>query len=857
MPDSVTLQQSHVDSLLADGFYLIPISPGKIPLVQNWNTEDPKVQLTPGYRYGIVPPPDIIIIDIDIKNGARGLQSWELFCADHPTIESRIRDNLAVHHNTQTGSGGYHVFMKLDNVDYKQIPKMHPRYPGIDFLTHGKCYAVAGGQQLDNGFYTLNTLTIYGKITPSTPLLDQRPYPADENALQGAKKRTQSLSAPAIPGNTAYQQAQTLLTYLSSDDYNLWYKVAFVLMSLPLQPSEAKALFHEWSSTSSKYNAYTCEEKWHKLAAAYDPTKDTLSLGSLVYHATQQNPDKVNEIYAIIHENTDTLVGIYCDVQSWKGRDHYFHIPTHARHAESLVKATLKPLLDKLSAERKTKVKIQDLVNEGIIYSPVGEVYAPGQAYPLFTNNKGAQYINTCDPADVPQPQEYTDSRQVDFVIQHATQIFGKKYVHDFLSFVAYLVQNPGKKMRWMLVLQGGHGVGKGLLINIIKTHVLGAKNCGIASSEQMKSKYTAWAFGKQLIHIDELLITGRDSKQAIETLKTLISEDTAVCEQKHVAATEVPHYGSFIALTNHTGCIKYADSRRYHCIRSPIVSPADLDLGDYETTDDYFDYLGSIASRDNSRGGELRYFFENYEIPAGFSANIRPKTSDFDAFKETSAMTAETEDFIELIKYVAGTATLPPFVSLQELVNKSTHKNPHTEGQFYDEPLKNRDAKNLAKKLEYSAYAGWLFTNEIHPEKAQARIKKFNAPVKLTTVQALQHATVTTDTETLIPAVVETLSNDPRPAYICVQEIVDAVISNDPVGVTESSVRKKIKKYAAEHGYALHGGWLYSTQIDPITANKAILRFTELQQKVHKQHPGTLYTTQQALNYLKCTGYA
>lgn len=369
---------------------------------------------------------------------------------------------------------------------------------------------------------------------------------------------------------------------------------------------------------------------------------------------------------------------------------------------------------------------MQALINSGDIHIPVDKVYSPQNPTPLFYDNHGALFLNTYSLDNIPTPLPYKQSSQVDFYIQHATQIFGKKYVHDFLSFVAYLAQNPGRKIRWMLVLEGGKGTGKGLLLQAVKNHVLGIKNCNLVNTNEILSEHNSWAFDYQLIHIDELLIRGKGVEKYMNTLKTLITEDVGLRREKYLISAPVPCCASFIALTNYKACLQHADSRRYHAIMSPIRNPLDINLGNFTNSIEYYNHLHNIVCAENPQGGHLRHFFLNYKIPASFSPDKRPEVSDFSAFQDASNKTDENEGIYELIYHLAGTQTLPAYFNAHEMVVHSTDTNPDTGLPFIETPLNLKRIRKFARGIDYTYHGGWYYSNDINSNEAKANILKF-----------------------------------------------------------------------------------------------------------------------------------
>ena len=72
-----------------------------------------------------------------------------------------------------------------------------------------------------------------------------------------------------------------------ADDYNLWIQLGFVLRNIDMRLLE---VWDDFSKHSQKYKARECMRKWNSMK------DDNLGLGTLIYWAKQDNPDKYIEI---------------------------------------------------------------------------------------------------------------------------------------------------------------------------------------------------------------------------------------------------------------------------------------------------------------------------------------------------------------------------------------------------------------------------------------------------------------------------------------------------------------------------------------------------------------------------------
>lgn len=247
IPESLssTHTPTHTTNLLAAaGYRLAPAHPnnsayyrapghphraksiGKIPASPRWQqtpyltppladyfttTDDPQTQT----NALIILDPDTLIIDIDTKDGAPGLASFDLLCRDANAPDLFHQAAFAV----KTPSGGYHLYFSLpvqaqspdDAAEQPYIQKKIARYPGIDFLSSRLpksavatigAYAVAPHSSTPYGRY--NILPSQNRISPLNPipapilpLIQRAPSPEDFHEQPDPADPSQPKNPPA------------------------------------------------------------------------------------------------------------------------------------------------------------------------------------------------------------------------------------------------------------------------------------------------------------------------------------------------------------------------------------------------------------------------------------------------------------------------------------------------------------------------------------------------------------------------------------------------------------------------------------------------------------------------------------
>lgn len=88
----------------------------------------------------------IFVVDIDIKNGAPGAESWATFCDDHPEVREAAERTVSV----ATPSGGWHFYFGVP--EGWECPRNGNPWPGVDIRGEGG-YVLAPPSTLENGAY--------------------------------------------------------------------------------------------------------------------------------------------------------------------------------------------------------------------------------------------------------------------------------------------------------------------------------------------------------------------------------------------------------------------------------------------------------------------------------------------------------------------------------------------------------------------------------------------------------------------------------------------------------------------------------------------------------------------------------
>jgi hypothetical protein len=191
-------------------------------------------------------------------------------------------------------------------------------------------------------------------------------------------------------------------------------------------------------------------------------------------------------------------------------------------------------------------------------------VYAPGQDQKI--NGKRWKRLNLYVPPDV-QPVK----GELTWFFEHMEYLIPEERERAlFIDWMAYAVQNPGRKIHFALVLQGLQGVGKSYFKHLFRA-MLGPTNVIEPHGDNLKSRFNGFLKRGQLICIEELMLAGSDGASAVNRLKQWITEDRIMIEDKGRNVVLMENKFNLFCLTNYRDALKIDEhDRRFFVVFSP-----------------------------------------------------------------------------------------------------------------------------------------------------------------------------------------------------------------------------------------------------------------------------------------------
>ena len=248
-----------------------------------------------------------------------------------------------------------------------------------------------------------------------------------------------------------------------------------------------------------------------------------------------------------------------------------------------------------------------------------------------------ATFVNSFRPESVPVAAgEIVPGGEgalaVDRMRWHIEQVLcgGRQDVADLLiSYLAFCVQNPGRKVRWMPLIKGIEGDGKSLLFNLMGG-VLGFANVKSVSPTVLTTDFTGWGEGSCFTVFEELRLQGHNRHDVHNRIKPFITNDVVNIHKKGRDAYDAVNVTNYLAVTNSKNALPINDNdRRFMVIFTPFESREGLEslLAGHGGAGQYFMQLNDSIG---TQGAALRRWLLDYRLAAGFNPNgTAPTTTE------------------------------------------------------------------------------------------------------------------------------------------------------------------------------------------------------------------------------------
>lgn len=248
--------------------------------------------------------------------------------------------------------------------------------------------------------------------------------------------------------------------------------------------------------------------------------------------------------------------------------------------------------------------------------------YDPSKPAEVWFVEHGKRYVNTYTPT-YPAPEPKMAAEAGAMLMRHLENLIAEpEHRRTILDFMATMVQAPGRKIRWAILIQSVEGAGKTFLAEVMVA-VLGSEHVKTIDGASIKSGWNEWAFGKQLVVLEEVKVDGTNKHEIMNSLKPLITNSTISVNERFRNNRQAPNISNYMIFSNHHDALALTPGdRRYFVIKSPLQTKAQVAaLGP--------DYFVTLFAMLRDHPGALRSFLQDWEISPDFRCEgPAPRTS-------------------------------------------------------------------------------------------------------------------------------------------------------------------------------------------------------------------------------------
>ena len=252
----------------------------------------------------------------------------------------------------------------------------------------------------------------------------------------------------------------------------------------------------------------------------------------------------------------------------------------------------------------------------------VDKMYWPSAAITFEHDNK-LMLNSYVDSGYKPVPITEKNKHAIELFLTHIKNMLSdEKEQTILLDWLAYVVQNAGKRINWAILLQGAQGTGKSYFAKVLEW-LLGS-NAKSLDPSALGERFTGWANGSLVNIVEEIRIKGDDKWRIMDRLKPFITNSMIQIEEKGRDHRTVPNFTNYLLLTNYKDALPITNDDRRFCVMYGRIQN-ESDLFDYfGGSDAASDYFETLFSESEKHAGVLKTYLLNHKISEGFKPQGR-----------------------------------------------------------------------------------------------------------------------------------------------------------------------------------------------------------------------------------------
>lgn len=323
-----------------------------------------------------------------------------------------------------------------------------------------------------------------------------------------------------------------------------------------------------------------------------------------------------------------------------------------------------------------------------------GRRYAPGED--AVYHMDGMTFANTYPENQVPRPPKAIrpiDRINIKRIKAHFKHLLDRKDERrHLLDWISYIVQNPGKRVNYAVLLQGTQGDGKSFFAFLLRA-VMGPPNVRMMNAHILESAFTDWAEGQCVAAIEEIRLIGHNRYDLMNRMKPLITNQVIEVHPKGRGAFNTENTTNYIMFTNYRDAMPLSDNeRRFLVLFSRWQDGSSIRQFKAENPDYYRELYGALQES----APAIREWLLSVEQSEGFDPEgDAPITAAFNYMARCS----QQPEIQQLMEYIEE--GIAPDIS-EELLNFTKFQD-MLQGGDYDGPI--AGAKTLNRVLENAGF--------------------------------------------------------------------------------------------------------------------------------------------------------
>jgi hypothetical protein len=204
---------------------------------------------------------------------------------------------------------------------------------------------------------------------------------------------------------------------------------------------------------------------------------------------------------------------------------------------------------------------------------------------------------------------------KIEYHLKHVWCRDDIEHYNYLIAWFADIIQNPAKKKGTALVVKGGKGTGKSIILEKLLKEIFGYTYIKIDKAEQITGKFNQHLQGKLFVVLEEAIWAG--DKTAEGTLKSMITDTQFIIEGKGTNAEKSEAYFRMAFISNEKQAVPAtADERRFFALK---VSD------EYRDNTEYFNEL--VYEIEHGGVASFMYHLQHLDI-SGINLRKAPRTA-------------------------------------------------------------------------------------------------------------------------------------------------------------------------------------------------------------------------------------